>query len=110
MPRALLIACAVALLLGAAPLPYGYYTLLRLLACITFGLAVFVAHSRGSQVLPTVYGIAALLFNPLVPVHFSKVVWASLDIVGAILLLASARILTAPVPSPPADEHPRAAS
>lgn len=95
MPPAVIFIASGMLFLGAAPLPYGYYMLLRLVACAVFVWAAFVAHSRKRQVLPWVLVVAALLFNPFMKVHFRKDVWAPLDIAAGVLLLASYRAVKA---------------
>ena len=46
MPRLVIYATAAMLLLGAAPMPYGYYTLLRLVGFIVFAVAAFAALAR----------------------------------------------------------------
>ena len=91
MPVGVIYACAAMLFVGAAPLPYGYYTLLRLVACGVFAFCAFVTAERKHKVLPWVFGLAALLFNPVVKVHLSKELWALVDIAAAILLLANAK-------------------
>ena len=89
MPTPVIYICAAMLFLGAAPLPYGYYSLLRLVACGVFGFAAFTAHERRKTFLPWVYGLIAILFNPIFKIHLSKGTRGSLDIVAALVLLAT---------------------
>ena len=91
MPVGVIYACAAMLFIGAMPLPYGYFTLLRLVACGVFAWASFVTADRKHKVLPWIFGLAALLFNPIVKVHLSKELWALVDIAAGILLLATAK-------------------
>lgn len=91
MPVAVIYICAAMLFLGAAPLPYGYYTLLRLVACGVFAFAAFVAYGRKNKVLPWVYALLALVFNPIIKVHLPKELWAFVDIGAGVLLLATAK-------------------
>lgn len=78
-----------ALLVGAiAPWPYGYYTLLRFVVCIA---AVWLAvldyqRSRSVGLWVVTLGVAAITFNPLVPVHLSRDIWFFVDIGMAVLL------------------------
>ena len=63
-----------ALLLALFPLPYGYYTLLRIVVC---GAAAYLAYrsfsaSRRVTTWVLVLGALALLFNPLIPVHLEQ--------------------------------------
>lgn len=91
MPTAVIYICAAMLFVGAAPLPYGYYMLLRLVACGVFAFAAFVSFDRKHKTLPWVFGLVALLFNPIIKVHLPKEVWALVDVATAILLLATAK-------------------
>lgn len=81
------------LFLGAAQLPYGYYTILRLVACGVFAFAAFVAFERKSKVLPWVYGLLALIFNPIIKIYLPKEIWAVIDIAAGILLLVTAKAI-----------------
>lgn len=94
MSAAPLYICAAMLLIGVAPLPYGYYTLLRLVACGVFAFAAFAAFQKKNSVLPWVNGVLVLLFNPLIPVHLEKGVWVILDMAAAVYLLATAKMIT----------------
>ena len=94
MPQAVIYATAAFLFLGALPLPYGFYVLLRLVACVVFAFAAYVSVGRGHKTLPWFLGFLALVFNPIIQVHFSKEVWALVDIGSAIFLLAVSKRLT----------------
>ena len=91
MPAAVIYVCAAMLFIGAAPLPYGYYMLLRLVAFGVFAYAAYVAYEKKSKALPWVYGFMALVFNPIIKVHFPKEMWAVVDIAAGLLLLATAK-------------------
>jgi len=85
--------CVGLLLLGVAPLPYGYYMLLRLVACGVFALASFIAHQKKHAALPWVYGLLAILFNPFFPVYLTKELWMYMDIGAALLLLFTSKTI-----------------
>ncbi len=95
VPPAVLSLAAVVLLLGMAPMPYGYYALLRIVSCITFCWAAVESHKRRHQMLPWVFALAAILFNPIVRVHFDRGVWVWLNLLAALLLLSTAKRLSA---------------
>ncbi len=93
MPIAVIYIAAAMLFVGAAPLPYGYYMFLRIVATGVFVWAAFVTYERGDKSLPWVYGILAILFNPLIKVHLPKELWAVVDVgVGIFLLVTSSKI------------------
>jgi len=93
MPQAVIYISAAMLFLGSIPLPYGYYMLLRLVACGVFAYAAFVSYTRKNQTLPWVYGLLAVLFNPLIKIHLPKEVWMVVDVGAGILLLATANVI-----------------
>ncbi len=73
--------------------PYGYYTLLRFIVC---GVAVYIAYTAYNwQKMWAVwlFGFVAVLFNPLVPIHFSRELWQIIDIICAILFIVVAFVL-----------------
>ena len=90
MPSVVIYVCAVMLIIGAAPLPYGYYMLLRLIAFCVFTYASYVAYGKTSKTLPWIFGFMALVFNPIIKIHFPKEMWAVVNIAAGLLLLATA--------------------
>ena len=69
--------------------PYGFYTLLRI---IVFGTTVFLswlAYRSERQGWTWVFGFIALVFNPLIPLHFDKDLWRAVDLVTAVFLVFS---------------------
>lgn len=91
MPTAVIYVAAAMLFLGAAPMPYGYYMLLRLVVCGIFAFAAFIALERKIKALSWVYGFMALVFNPIIKIHFPKEMWAVIDVAAGVLLLATAK-------------------
>lgn len=79
------------LLIGMAEMPYGYYTLLRLVITGVFLMAALIAYDRKIAFLPWIYLLFAIVFNPLVKVHFEKEVWAWIDLAASILLVSTVR-------------------
>ena len=75
------LAVAVLLLLAILPLPYGYYTLLRLVVTVAAVRLAYREYGRSAGVTAFVVVFAgiALLFNPIVPVHLPKEWWQVLD-------------------------------
>lgn len=88
MPIAVIYIASGMLFLGAAPLPYGYYMLLRIVATAVFIWAAIVAHEKYDTVIPWIFGVCAILFNPIIKIHLPKELWTVIDIGAGILLLA----------------------
>lgn len=91
MPTTVIYGVAGMLFLGAAPLPYGYYTVLRLVGCGAFAFAAYVSFSRHGKILPWMFVLVAIVFNPIVKVHLPKEVWALVDVAAGFLLLATSK-------------------
>lgn len=103
MPPVIIYSCAAMLFIGAAPLPYGYYTLLRLVACGVFAFAAFVAFAKAASHLAWLYVLLALVFNPIIKVYLSKGSWTLIDLGAGLLLVVTARFLTVENSPPPND-------
>ena len=79
---------ATPLLIALFELPYGYYVLLRLWTCplaIAAAYACFCTQKFKWLTIP--FGIIALMFNPLIPVHFEREVWQVIDFIVAAMFL-----------------------
>lgn len=76
---------AALLLIAVMPLPYGYYTFLRLVVTAAAAFVVWIEYSRaqGLTFWAVLFALLGLLFNPLIPVHLSREVWAWLDVAAA---------------------------
>jgi len=84
--KVILLICSVLLILALANLPIGYYTLLRIV--VTIGaILVLVNEYKGEFTFwIIIFGIIAILFNPLLPIYFNnKEIWMPIDIITGIL-------------------------
>ena len=91
MPVVVIYIAVGMLLLGALPLPYGYYSLLRLVITGVFSWATYVSYSRKQRSLSWVFGFVAILFNPFIIIHLPKELWIFVDVCAGILLLLTKR-------------------
>lgn len=71
--------------------PYSYYTVLRWLACSAAVVLVWRGAVQGVKWAWALVPLA-ILFNPIVPIHFSRASWQTLDI-SAALVMVSAMII-----------------
>lgn len=87
-----LIPCLIAaamLLAAVGTWPYGYYMVVRVVTC---GVAVYVAFfSLGNNVTwaAWVFGIMAVVFNPIIKFHLGKEGWQLMDVIAAVLMLVA---------------------
>ena len=78
---------AVVLLLCLAPMPYGYFQLVRLFSTIAFGLMTFRYYKEGKEKLAYTFGTLVLLFQPLYKISLGRTVWNVIDVIVAIGLI-----------------------
>lgn len=77
---------AVGLLLGAlVDNPYGYYVFLRWVVCASALFVIWAAYNPRRLWALWIFGIIAVLFNPVVPIHAWRGFWIPVDVVVAIL-------------------------
>ncbi len=86
---AIWLAPATMLLIALAPLPYGYYTLLRFAVCAAAAFLAWKHYAAASRIgaWSVGLGLMAVLFNPLIPIHLNRSAWAPIDIGAAIVFV-----------------------
>lgn len=75
------------LLLCLAPMPYGYYQLVRFVAMVVFGVMAYKYYEEKKNELAITFGALALLFQPFVKVALGRTMWNVVDVVVAIGLI-----------------------
>lgn len=80
---------AVILFIALADNPYGYYQFLRWAVMIIAGYTAYIAYKKQRTGWAWVFGIMAVLFNPIFPFYLSKDTWQLIDIGSAILFFIS---------------------
>ncbi len=83
------IAAAAACLVALGDWPYAYYQLLRWLVAGVAGASAWAAFEQGRTSWAWTLVAVAVLFNPLVPVHFDRDAWRVLDPATAVLLITA---------------------
>jgi hypothetical protein len=78
-------------LLGIAllPMPYGYYTILRIIVCfISVAIAMQEGEKKdGDNIVHIVFILLSIVYNPIIIVHFKKSIWIFLNILTICCLL-----------------------
>ena len=87
MMKQLYLVLAAMLLLCLAPMPYGYFMLVRFVMMVAFGWMANQYYQKGHQGLTWVFGALALLFQPFVKIALGRIVWNIVDVAIAILLI-----------------------
>ena len=69
--------------------PYDYYTLLRFVVCGATAYGTYLAVRFRKIAWAWIFGVVAVLFNPIFPIHLERSTWAIIDVVIAVLLTLS---------------------
>jgi hypothetical protein len=76
-------------LIALADLPYGYYQFLRI---VVTGCASWIAvgfYGRKSLIGAAVFGIMAIIFNPIAKIHMDRDIHAIFNVVSAMILVGA---------------------
>jgi hypothetical protein len=89
-PRWLWIVASAIALIATEKMPYGYYTLTRIVVC---AFAVYLAYAGWdagvfSRLWSITFGLVAALFNPILPVYLTRRTWFPIDVSVALLFAA----------------------
>ena len=91
LPKACWVLVAGLLIVATQRLPYDYYTLLRVTVFVASLFLAFVSFRTAASSHATwlsCFLIVAVVFNPLIPIHFRRSTWAYIDLAAACLFLA----------------------
>lgn len=78
---------AVLFFLCLLDMPYGFYQFVRFGALVGFGILAFQANEKENQIEMIIYGVLALLFQPIFKISLGRVLWNIIDVVVGIGLL-----------------------
>ena len=78
---------SVLLLLCLAPMPYGYYQIVRVVAMIGFAILAYQYYKKEEIPLAITFGGLSLLFQPLIKVALGRTMWNIVDVVVAVVLI-----------------------
>lgn len=82
-----IIILAIALILCLAPMPYGYFILVRYAAAIIFTIMAYDYYQQNKRVVTYFWIALAILFQPIFKIALGRIVWNVIDVVVAVLLL-----------------------
>ena len=83
------ICLAARLLLCLAPMPYGYYQLVRFVSMVAFAVMAYQFYNEKREGWAICFGALALLFQPFIKIALGRVMWNIVDVVVAIMLIVS---------------------
>lgn len=88
MIKHIYIVLATLLLLCLAPMPYGYYQLVRFISMIVFIIMAYLFYNEKREGWAICFGALALLFQPFIKIALGRTIWNIVDVIVALLLIA----------------------
>ena len=79
---------AALMLLCLAPMPYGYFQLVRFVSMVVFGIMAYRYYVNNKMIAMVVFGVLALLFQPFYKIALGRTTWNVVDVLVAALLIA----------------------
>tara|TARA_B100001989_G_C24516571_1_gene453492 strand:+ start:232 stop:558 length:327 start_codon:yes stop_codon:yes gene_type:complete len=71
-------------LIAVFPMPYGYYSILRICVCVCGLLTAYIDFQNGKPKVTTWLCILlAVIFNPVIPIHLTREIWLVLNVIAA---------------------------
>ena len=68
---------------------YSYFTTLRWVTCAVSAYLAYMAYNQKLKPWAVTFGIVAILFNPIVPVHLDRDTWKVIDVATGVFLIIS---------------------
>ena len=78
---------AALMLLCLAPMPYGYFQLVRFVAMVAFGVMAYQYYMRQKTVATVIFVVLAMLFQPIYKIALGRATWNVIDVLVAALLV-----------------------
>lgn len=78
---------AAMMLLCLAPMPYGYFQLVRFLSTVVFGVMAYRYYLERKEAMAYTFGVLALLFQPFYKIALGRTMWNIVDVIVAIGLI-----------------------
>lgn len=78
---------AALLLLCLAPMPYGYYQLVRFISMVVFAFMAYQFYNEKREGWAICFGALTLLFQPFFKIALGRAMWNIVDVLVALLLI-----------------------
>ena len=69
--------------------PYGYYQILRWVVCGVAGYSAYLAHINNRIAWTWIFGITAILYNPISTIHLARDTWKVLNAITVVVIFVS---------------------
>lgn len=92
--KAPLLIASFLLLIAVLPMPYGYYLFMRIAITIVAGIMAYNLFKTTKKLLCSIFVVVAILYNPIIVIHFEKAIWSPINIFTALFFVVFAFVNT----------------
>jgi hypothetical protein len=89
MEKPIKITLSIIFLLCLTDMPYGYFQMVRVVGMIGFGILAVLERENRNKGMFYFYVASAVLINPIVKIALGRELWNVVDVIWAVILLAS---------------------
>ena len=76
----------VVMVIAILPMPYGYYTLSRIIVCAGSVDFAYQFYKKKDVSKTWIFGFFAILYNPFIPIHlYEKIIWTIINIITIVM-------------------------
>lgn len=79
--------CILLLIAFTVGMPIGYYELIKLVLPGLFGVLAYQSYKDNRNIPAIIFTCIALIFNPIIPLHFKKMEWLQIDFLVFIMTI-----------------------
>ena len=79
----------VLLILCLFNMPYWYFQLVRIFGTLGFAYLAYIDYKSSVKYTPYIFGVAAILLNPVEKISFGREMWNVVDVVLVVILIIS---------------------
>jgi len=69
--------------------PYAYYQVLRWIIAGVMGYSAYLAYEQKRIVWIWIFGVIAILYNPIAPIYLARGTWMGIDLIVAVIIFIS---------------------
>lgn len=87
--RIVKIILAFLLFLCLFDMPYWYYQVIRIFGTIGLVYLAWFDYKLNIKLMPLIFGVGAILFNPIIKISFDRDAWQVIDVLFTVILILS---------------------
>lgn len=89
LPETVIFGTALLLVIAWGEFPYGFYLIVKNVAFLVLVWAFFNAYKRQVPILPFLFIVLAVIYNPVQRIYLFREAWQVINVVAAVVIILS---------------------